>query len=431
MLRNIPITRSISMRLLARVFTIYFTITIFITFLHIVLEYSHTKKAVLEELEAVDKTFTPALRTALWEINHEQLQSIADGIVKLPTIVALVIEDNHGKTIIESGDYTAAVQQETRFYHQFHITQTFSGEEIFLANATFYTSKSVVIDRIIFGFTIILLNAAVKSFILLILILWAFRVILFYPLRRLTQKISAINLDKIDTQQIHLGLVHDDELKLLEQCINHMLTKIGKQKRMLIESNEKYQQNLERQVKERTHELAEANQRLSYFATTDPLTNILNRRSLFEYGERDLTRARRNGQPISVLMMDLDHFKAINDNYGHAAGDAVLIAFTTSVQETLRESDLFARYGGEEFLLLLTDTDIDGASKLGEKIRQAVERQVVHFGDQQIRITISIGIAALNDREESLESIISRSDRELYRAKIMGRNRCCTPETEP
>jgi diguanylate cyclase (GGDEF)-like protein len=172
--------------------------------------------------------------------------------------------------------------------------------------------------------------------------------------------------------------------------------------------------------------LRESEERLQRLADTDPLTGIRNRRSFLEQGERELNRARRRNRTISLLMMDLDHFKRINDTHGHAVGDAVLKRFVAMCQGTLRDHDIFGRLGGEEFAVILTDDDIDGAAKVAERLRRISEDLRVDTASGPIGFTVSIGVSECGGPSETLEAGLHRADNALYTAKSDGRNRVVT-----
>jgi diguanylate cyclase (GGDEF)-like protein len=172
--------------------------------------------------------------------------------------------------------------------------------------------------------------------------------------------------------------------------------------------------------------LHEEAQRLSI---TDGLTGIWNRRYFQMQFRQVLATAARFNRTFSVLMLDLDHFKRINDTYGHRRGDEVLVEFAQRVTTMVREVDTFARYGGEEFACLLTETDINGAMTTAEKIREAVARDPLGDADgTPLHLTVSIGIAAYPEHGDSFISLVEAADRALYRAKQTGRNQVCVAE---
>lgn len=166
--------------------------------------------------------------------------------------------------------------------------------------------------------------------------------------------------------------------------------------------------------------------RMKALASTDVLTGLPNRRELFDLGERELARALRYRRPFAVLMLDVDHFKKVNDRFGHATGDRVLQALSHCGRKALREPDLFGRFGGEEFLVLLPETDEEGAKTLAERLRAGAQACTDGLNEdgQPVSFTVSIGIAVQsNQQPASLEALIRLADEALYRAKANGRNR--------
>ncbi|OOZ73359.1 hypothetical protein BOW49_09315 [Solemya velum gill symbiont] len=173
--------------------------------------------------------------------------------------------------------------------------------------------------------------------------------------------------------------------------------------------------------------MSELNQRqkqLQEQARTDPLTGINNRRQFYRLGEPEVDRSHRYGRPLSLLILDADHFKQVNDTYGHGVGDHILIALATGLEQSLRSSDIPARFGGEEFVVLMPETPSDTANEIAERLRAMVaERIVVTSTGERVSVTISIGVSSLQPEDTDLDQMIKRADRALYRAKEAGRNR--------
>ncbi|MEO7152412.1 MAG: GGDEF domain-containing protein [Burkholderiaceae bacterium] len=155
---------------------------------------------------------------------------------------------------------------------------------------------------------------------------------------------------------------------------------------------------------------------------TDPLTGSDNRRALTEILEREIARALRDGHPLSIAMVDIDHFKKVNDTHGHAAGDAVLVHLTQVARSILRGNDAFVRYGGEEFVLVLSETASAGARYVATRLQQVLARQPCVYREHTIPTTFSAGVASLRSGDTE-ESLLRRADEAMYEAKRGGRNR--------
>jgi len=180
--------------------------------------------------------------------------------------------------------------------------------------------------------------------------------------------------------------------------------------------------------KQAEDELKKAKQIAEEMAFKDELTQLNNRRAFFELGHRAFKQAVRYKHPITIVMMDLDHFKKVNDTYGHSAGDKVLKELSQLVGEMVREIDIIARMGGEEFAFILPETGNTEATNLTERIRTEIENSNIHFNDEIIKITASFGICTCTTEHTTLESLLSNADDALYIAKKKGRNQsksCC------
>jgi diguanylate cyclase (GGDEF)-like protein len=161
-------------------------------------------------------------------------------------------------------------------------------------------------------------------------------------------------------------------------------------------------------------------------AIMDPVTGVKNRTAMDSAVKREIDLAGRQGAPLSFILFDIDHFKRVNDQFGHLYGDQALHAVATCAEQTIRESDMLFRYGGEEFLVLLSGTSLDGAELLAERIRHAVEKLRPKL-ECDIRMTVSLGVVTLREEEDSA-AVLARADEALYRAKEAGRNRVITED---
>ncbi len=181
----------------------------------------------------------------------------------------------------------------------------------------------------------------------------------------------------------------------------------------------------------RTHDVIEslvtANRRLQRQSVTDSMTGLYNHKRLLDGLEIEFKRAERNLEPLSCIMADIDHFKMVNDTYGHRFGDVVLQEFATLLRDNIRKTDILGRYGGEEFLIILPNTSAAGAVNLGEKLRAAVEAMCIEHDGQSVRITASFGIASTSDGQVfNHDQLLQMTDKALYVAKQSGRNRVCS-----
>lgn len=249
------------------------------------------------------------------------------------------------------------------------------------------------------------LLVAVVAMILLLL-----NRIVLEPLINLTRQANAIaNGD----YNVPMSVERGDEIGQLGRAFTDMATKVR-------ENTE----NLEKRVRERTEELAAANMELQVMASTDALTGLNNRRAFMELGENELRRAARKCVWPAVIILDLDHFKRVNDTWGHAAGDEVLRAMSEILKRELREIDVFGRLGGEEFIALLPETTLEDALRVAERVRTAIQATPIVVEGHTIGATASIGVAT-GEAGRTLDEVIAKADEALYQAKSLGRNQVC------
>lgn len=170
--------------------------------------------------------------------------------------------------------------------------------------------------------------------------------------------------------------------------------------------------------------LENARRKMRVLATTDELTGAYNRRHFMRIAQREFERARFGRRPLGLMILDMDHFKTINDTHGHNCGDLALRTIGQTCMGSVRPSDLFARYGGEEFVLLVPGTEPEQARAIAERIRSRIERLTIDCADKRLHLTVSIGLSNLcNGQPPTLDALLSHADAALYRAKAKGRNR--------
>ncbi len=204
-----------------------------------------------------------------------------------------------------------------------------------------------------------------------------------------------------------------DEIGLLTRTFNDMMRRLRRNQTEIETAN--------RSLTERNAELRAANEILSQLSITDGLTKLHNHRFFQDHLTREIKRVGRSGEKLSLLLIDIDDFKQLNDRLGHAAGDEILVGIAQILDESVRESDLLARYGGEEFVVLASATDIQGAYQLGEKIRTSIAEHAFRLDDtqRQLRVTVSVGVAEFCGNRKRF---FQKTDQALYRAKASGKN---------
>jgi diguanylate cyclase (GGDEF)-like protein len=219
----------------------------------------------------------------------------------------------------------------------------------------------------------------------------------------------------------------------------NVLTALASLAAVAVENAEVYRRlqeltgSLEEKVKERTADLLRSNERLSALnreleerSITDDLTQAFNRQYFMTRLQQEVKRASRYGTRLSLLMIDIDHFKQVNDAFGHLAGDRVLAGVARKIKDRLRETDLFARYGGEEFCIIAIAMDLANAFQLGERLRGLIASTVFEHNGRVVQVTVSIGVSTLRpEPSDRFEELIHLADEALYRAKREGRNRVC------
>ena len=240
-----------------------------------------------------------------------------------------------------------------------------------------------------------------------------------------------LNVQSNVWEQYRWQIIGTVTLIVLEAALITALVIALRERRRTMAALNQERDNLEANVEQRTRELQRANEALEQQVTTDALTGIGNRRKMTAQIGAEIDRARRFRHSLALLMIDIDHFKAVNDRHGHDAGDRAIVAVANGLTIALRATDLAARFGGEEFVVLMPETDMTVAMAAAERLCAGIAALCIASDQgEPIRLTISVGVAALDPLGEpdTSSSLLSRADRALYRAKSAGRNRV---EIEP
>jgi diguanylate cyclase (GGDEF)-like protein len=261
-------------------------------------------------------------------------------------------------------------------------------------------------------------SVVTRVFVIDLAIILAFSFLAYEITAKIVRPLEALSegARRISQGELEVGVADTgthDELGLLTRTFNDMAQQLRRNREEIDEQHG--------QLREQNEALQRANEVLEQLSITDGLTKLHNHRYFQEALAREIKRVARSGEPLSILLADIDDFKALNDRYGHAQGDALLVRIARVLNESVRESDVLARYGGEEFVVLATGTDLEGAIFLAEKVRTAVAESEVTSGDEASPppVTISIGVAEFGgDRKRFFDA----ADRALYRAKAAGKN---------
>lgn len=414
---------NLSQKMMNVIFFIYLGVTFVITSVQFFGEYIKTQNSILNELKQLEETVRAPISTSLWQYNQNQLDALIIGLVKMPIIEGVDVFDENNIIIVSKRSYDSESVPLSIFDTKSELNWTLNEGGIALGKLVLYSSSGVVLDRVLFGFLLIAITAIIKLAVLFCLFIWAFNRYLAIPLKELMSQVNEVQLSPNISNRINLSNTENNELHQLQEHMNTMFSSMQIDRERLLEDEKAKQNWLEEAVEKRTEALQTLNEKLKKLAARDSLTHVLNRGSFFETAQHLLLLSQRRKVPVSFILMDLDHFKVINDTYGHFIGDKVLIQFTQTLQSLLRKSDLIGRVGGEEFAIFLSDTDIDGAFKIADKIRQLIADSTLNIDGKNITYTVSLGIGSSEPADHSIDELFKRADVKLYGAKNKGRDR--------
>ena len=414
---------NLSQKMMRVILSIYVVVTCLITGLQFLTEYVRTQDSILNELKQLEKTVSGPIAANLWQYNQKQLDVLITGLVAMPIIVGVDVLDKHAEKMISKRTYASGSAPLSIFDTQTDLYWTLHDKKILMGSLTLYSSSQVILDRVLFGFTLIALTAIIKLSILFYLFVWAFNRYLAIPMQDLMAQVKDVELSIDLNKRINLPHIENNELSQLQGYMNKMLAAIESDHEQLLKDEKAKREWLELAVAKRTEALQISNDKLKELATKDSLTGILNRGGFFQTAQHLLMLSQRQKSAASFILMDLDYFKNINDTYGHFVGDKVLINFTQIIQSFLRKSDLIGRVGGEEFAIFLSDTGIDGAFQLADKIRKAIGSSPLEVEGEIVSYTVSLGVDSSQEKDYSIDQLYKRADLKLYGAKDKGRNR--------
>jgi diguanylate cyclase (GGDEF)-like protein len=379
------------------------------------------------------ETLPLTMRDPLYNLELDELEDVATVVSSNEMITLFIVYDRRGAILVD------ASQEELRFdqtvdplgkeiislapesiHLDWQDEQLVAGHTVVLGNST--------IGGVAIGFSTHPLDEKIdtltrQSVFLMLVSLGIGGVITFLISQQITNPLGQLtNLAGRmagGEQSLRIDLKSKDEIGQLGSAFNRMAQAIQKREQDLRQLAE----DLEKTVADRTEELRSQNRILEKIAITDPLTEAFNRRHFFDLSETEIQRALRYGHPLSVMIIDVDHFKVINDTYGHRVGDQVLVNIVRLCQENIRNVDVFARYGGEEFVVLMPETHCGEICATAERICTLVAETPITVGGIKITVTLSIGVACWDGEQDlNFDQLLSRADIALYRAKDEGRN---------
>lgn len=378
-------------------------------------------------------TLPLTMRDSLYNLELDELEDVARVVIRNPQITLFIVYDQRGAVLVDASqaelkfdqtvdplgeEITALAPDDT--YFNWQDEQLVAGRAVVLGNAT--------IGGVAIGFSTLSLAEKIdaltrQSVFLMLVSLAVGGVMTFVMSQQITNPLGELtNLAGRmagGEQSLRIDLESKDEIGMLGSAFNRMAQAIQKREQDLRELAE----GLEKKVADRTEELRDQNEKLEKIAIMDSLTQAFTRRYFFDLAEKEIQRAKRYGQLFSVMILDLDHFKDINDSYGHRVGDQVLVSIVRLCQENIRNVDVFARYGGEEFVILMPETDCKVTCTLADRLCALIAETPISLGSLNISVTVSVGVACWDGEQElNFDQLLSRADIALYRAKDNGRN---------
>ena len=398
-------------------------------------EWEYSQKELISQSTLMLDTVSLTLRDPLYKLEVDELRDLAGKAGENSQITMLVIYDKTGKILVDSKHpelkfsqevdklgYTLVTTPGNDQYREWQTGQLVAGKGIKIGKQT--------IGAIAIGFSTQRHDQKVRDLIIqglgfaVVVILFG-GLLTFNSARRITSPLSELAKVANEMKEGNLSVrasmpQSNDEIGQLSTAFNQMADSIQQRQTELRELAD----GLERTVNERTAELQEQAKILEEMAITDPLTQAYNRRHFFKLAKIEMERAQNHFLPLSVIVIDADHYKRINDTFGHQIGDLVLIKLVEICQGVIRKTDVFARYGGEEFVILMPETNTETALQIAERIRETVESTKLLVNGQIVQITISLGLSTYDNKQAlSFDSLLTQADRALYKSKRTGRNR--------
>lgn len=408
--------------------------TLTLTALSVQRERSNFQRELEQQSELVMDVIVLSVKDPLYYQQLDELRFIASEVTANPNVTLLVFYDQQGRVLIDALNPGLAFSQkvdplgerliqkkETSGFREWQGSQLVVGRTVWLGSniigAVALGLSTEPLDQKILAITRQNLWLALVA----MLIGGTFSVIVVRQITNPLTELTRVALEMTHgNTSIRANSLGRDEVGQVAEAFNKMAASIQEREKSL----RNFAAELEITVAERTAKLRQQAAQLEKLAISDPLTRIFNRRHFFELAEVEMERAIRYRHPLSLILFDADHFKSINDTYGHPFGDQILISLVHLCEQNIRTVDIFARYGGEEFILLMPQTDCEAAQKTAERLRSVVESSPqTHIG-KTTHLTISVGLACWQPEQKiNLAELVQQADEALYISKQTGRNR--------
>ncbi len=395
------------------------------------LAWQNNLTAMAGELALIDKVFQRPLAKSLWDVDRDELQRHIDTVSQVSPVGWVELR------IPRAGRDPEIIQRQSvprsslvpslnrQLQHQPYV-----GAVEVVGELTLEGDERVLWARLRTEAVAIVMTQVIQSVLLAGLIMWLFNRTVTVHVERIAHHLGEVTPANLENKlKLERQVKRPDELSLLEVGVNQLQDKLSEYlERQSRDERDlaAHRDRLAELVDERTAELRAANAQLQELSRCDPLTGLANRRHFDELKEAEFRRAQRLGQPLSVLVCDVDFFKRYNDTYGHAQGDECLKAVADTLKQTFaRAGELSARIGGEEFAVLLPGSDADQACRMAQRLCQALVAQGIPHSDSSVApyVTLSVGVAQFDPTTmDCFETLLHQADKALYRAKNLGRN---------
>jgi len=399
----------IGKRLLIAIILFSLIITIFTSAIQLYIDFNDDLDQIHVQFDQIEKLHLKPLAENVWNFYDEMIITQLQAWVELPSIeyLEVSVKDHRGWK-------AGTIPPGKTIEKSFQLIYSSPHSEMDVGTLRVIASLEETYQTLIKKLGIILTTNIIKIFIVALFIFFLFHFQVTQHLLHIANFTNDLNINKSFTP-LNLSRkshpIREDELDKIVGAINN--------RTQALKNNQDY---LEERIAERTRELEEQKRIAENLARTDSLTGLKNRRAFFEYGQLLENQTTRYSQHFSIIVLDIDHFKRINDNYGHEIGDEALKSLAKSMNAIVRSSDVLGRLGGEEFAIIMPHASSEEAAIMSERLKMAISKIVLTNIDERVRFTASFGIAECNEKKISFQQVLKNADKALYQAKSEGRN---------